>query len=81
MTSAFRAEHEWGCSLTGPAGAVAEGDSESWCLIWGVVDSPATRNDVDETQDATAPATRKTRERSFAFGLSFNLAVVTTIFK
>jgi hypothetical protein len=52
-----------------------------WGWHWGVVKMPVVRNAVSEDRDATAPLTRDGRGRAFSVGLTFNVAVISKIFK
>ena len=51
-----------------------------WGWHWGVQQELVERNAVSEDRDSTAIVTRDRRERAFAVGLTFNIAVVSKIF-
>lgn len=77
-----------GFAFTNPANDVFVGFSHEvvrnlqfvWGLHFGVVSQAVTRNVVSEDHDATAPVTRDKRDKAFAFGLTFNVNVITKIF-
>lgn len=52
-----------------------------WGWHWGVTTELVERNAVTEDRDATAPITRDARERGFSAGVTFNIAIVSKIFK
>lgn len=48
---------------------------------WGLVKEAVARNEVSEDRDASAPLTREKRRAAFGVGATFNVAVITKIFK
>jgi hypothetical protein len=52
-----------------------------WGLHLGKVGKLSPRNDVSEDRDATAPVTHDGRRKALTFGFTFNVNVVTKIFK
>jgi hypothetical protein len=52
-----------------------------WGWHYGMETELVDRNEVSESQDATAPITRDRRKARFAWGLSFNVAVIAKVFK
>ncbi len=49
---------------------------------WGVKSEMVTRNEINEEEDASPPATRERRPgKEFAWGLSFNLTALAKVFK
>lgn len=48
---------------------------------WGVQKEQVDRNEVSEDADGSSPATRDRREVHWSIGLTFNLAVISQIFK
>jgi hypothetical protein len=52
-----------------------------WGWQWGLVKELVARNDVSEDKDSSAPPTREKRKAAFGVGLTFNVAVITKIFK
>lgn len=52
-----------------------------WGWHWGQVKELVARNEVSEDRDGSAPPTRDGRKAAFGVAVTFNVAVITKIFK